>query len=129
MLQRCTNPKNPSFERYGGRGITVCERWRDFAAFQADMGEPPAGLTLDRKDNDLGYQPENCRWATDAEQTRNTRRNRRLTLDGRTQCMSDWARELGIRQQLISRRLSDGWPVERALAKDDGRRTRWELAK
>lgn len=74
MVQRTTNPRNPNWPYYGGRGITVCDRWRTFASFLADMGERPAGLTLDRVDNDRGYEPGNCRWATKSEQQRNQRR-------------------------------------------------------
>lgn len=74
MVQRCTNPRNPAWDDYGGRGITVCDRWRhDFAAFLADMGERPEGLTLDRIDNDRGYSPDNCRWTTWTVQRRNQR--------------------------------------------------------
>ena len=73
MVKRCTNPRNAAWENYGGRGITVCERWLKFENFLADMGERPAGLTIDRINNDLGYFKANCRWATRAEQNRNTR--------------------------------------------------------
>lgn len=74
MIQRTTNPRCDDWHNYGGRGITVCDRWRTFASFLADMGERPAGLTLDRVDNDRGYEPGNCRWATKSEQQRNQRR-------------------------------------------------------
>ncbi|KKL03559.1 hypothetical protein LCGC14_2624910 [marine sediment metagenome] len=74
MIQRCNNPNSSSYKRYGGRGIKVCDRWREsFAAFLADMGERPEGKTLDRKDNDGNYEPDNCRWATPKEQRANQR--------------------------------------------------------
>lgn len=73
MMQRCTNPKFDSYSNYGGRGIEVCERWKDFRLFYKDMGDRPKGKTLDRKDNDGGYSPENCKWSTQSEQLRNTR--------------------------------------------------------
>lgn len=73
MNARCNRPTAPDYERYGGRGITICARWGSFEAFLEDMGERPAGLTLDRKDNGGNYEKSNCRWATAAEQNRNTR--------------------------------------------------------
>lgn len=76
MKTRCLNPNTPAFQMYGARGITVCERWRSFAAFLEDMGERPAGGTIERRDNNKGYEPGNCCWATMAEQRRNQPRNR-----------------------------------------------------
>lgn len=74
MTQRCTNPKNDGYAGYGGRGITVCDRWKSFENFLADMGERPApDLTIERIDNDLGYGPDNCKWGTRTEQILNTR--------------------------------------------------------
>lgn len=74
MIQRTTNPRCPEWANYGGRGITVCDRWQDFEHFLADMGERPEGKTLDRKDNDWNYEPGNCRWATWKEQAASRRR-------------------------------------------------------
>ena len=76
MRQRCRDTREKTFYSYGGRGISVCERWNNFASFLADMGEAPPGLTLDRINNDLGYSPENCRWATYKEQNHNQRPKR-----------------------------------------------------
>lgn len=106
MRNRCYSPKNPSFEHYGGRGIEVCQQWRDdFDQFVADMGQAPEGSSLDRIDNDLGYSPENCRWATIKEQLNNQRRNHRITHDGQTQTLAQWADQLGIRVDTLHKRI------------------------
>jgi hypothetical protein len=115
MRQRCTNPNNPRYPHYGGRGIKYCERWEEFKNFYEDMGEKPKGLTIDRKDNDGNYQPDNCHWATYSVQNRNTRNNRNITFNGRTQCMMAWANETGIKYMTILFRLRYGWTVERTL--------------
>jgi hypothetical protein len=115
MLNRCTNPADLFFADYGRRGITVCERWHDFANFLADMGDRPDGLSIDRIDNNAGYSPENCRWATTAQQQRNRRSTRMYTHAGKTQAMTDWAAEYGIRFDTLRARLNRGDTFERAL--------------
>lgn len=78
MRNRCNNPSTPRYKDYGGRGITVCQRWDSFENFLADMGEAPEGKSIDREDNDKGYEPGNCRWATPSEQNENTRASVRV---------------------------------------------------
>jgi hypothetical protein len=117
MLQRCTNPNDPSFANYGGRGITVCDRWRRFELFYEDMGPRPLKQSMDRIDNSLGYFKENCRWAPDSVQATNKRTNRLLCYDGRSQTLAEWAREAGIEEDTLRRRIGKlGWTVERSLA-------------
>lgn len=96
MRSRCNKPDNEAYPRYGGRGIRVCERWSAFENFRLDMGDRPAGKTLDRIDNDGNYEPDNCRWATPAEQARNRRSNILLTIDGETKCLLDWCNEKNV---------------------------------
>lgn len=91
IFKRCTDPTELAYPKYGGRGITVCERWGKFENFLADMGVRPARTSIERKDNDGPYSPENCCWATRAEQARNTQRTIRVTIDGETLCLTDWA--------------------------------------
>ena len=118
MIQRCNNPKQPSYYRYGGRGITVCKRWRKFENLLKDMGEPPTDRhQIDRIDNDKGYCKSNCRWVTPQENSRNTRRNCWLMFKGRRQCVAAWAEEMGICPAVLQARLRLGWSVERALTK------------
>lgn len=116
MIQRCFNEKNDAYHRYGGRGIMVCERWRDFANFLADMGERPSRMTIERNDNNGNYEPGNCRWATKLEQANNTSWNRLITYQGRTQTLQQWSRETGISNILLRYRIvAAGWPVEKAF--------------
>lgn len=107
MLNRCRNPRVKSYADYGGRGIAVCERWRsDFAAFYADMGPRPSpSHSIDRIDNNGPYSPENCRWSTPAQQAINTRRNRRVSLNGKTQTLSQWASDMGVTAKVLRGRL------------------------
>ena len=115
MKHRCFNSRNRKYAIYGGRGITVCERWLTYENFLADMGEPPPGMSIDRIDNDKGYEPGNCRWATKETQRRNQRRCRRVTFDGRAQTLAEWAEELGFSLQVLQDRERRGWSVERAF--------------
>ena len=116
MLSRCYNPKDKRYARYGGRGITVCWRWAaSFDYFCQDLGAPPEGLTLDRINNDGPYSPENCRWATHEQQANNRAQAVMLTYNGKTQSISQWARELGLGVNTISVRHRQGQPPEQAL--------------
>ena len=115
MHRRCNDPTRPEYYRYGGRGIAVCERWMKYENFLADMGEKPDGLSLDRIDNDKGYSKENCRWATQTQQCRNTRRNILLTFCGMTKPLPEWAEITGISQPVIRERIKAGWPIEKTL--------------
>lgn len=118
MKSRCQNPNHRAYHHYGQRGITVDPRWEQFENFLSDMGPKPEGMSLDRKDNDLGYSPSNCRWATGVEQHNNTRTNRHLTIEGRTQTMAQWARERGLNYRTVKTRLNVlGWTPEEALAR------------
>lgn len=113
MWQRCTNPNNPKYPRWGGRGITVCERWRSFENFLADVGERPPGMTLDRRDNNGNYDPDNWRWATPAEQAANTR-NLKLTpevvaqvhvLTAQGMTMTAIGTQLGLNRHTVAKAL------------------------
>lgn len=115
MLQRCINPKNKSWENYGGRGITVCERWKTFDNFYADMGDPPLGATIERIDNNGSYEPGNCRWDTRTAQNRNQRQTVWLEYDGQVKPLTSWADDLGMPASAIRDRLKRGWSVERAV--------------
>lgn len=118
MRQRCRDEHCPGYPNYGGRGITICERWADFANFLADMGRRPSPKhSIDRIDNDGPYSPDNCRWATWAEQIRNRRSTRLLTAFGRTQCAKDWAVELGLHPSSFDFHLKRGETIESLAAK------------
>lgn len=116
MRDRCERRANARFNRYGGRGVKVCERWSDYANFLEDMGIRPPGKTLDRIDNNGDYAPGNCRWATQSEQQRNTSRSRVYEYQGKTMCLTDWAVELGISRNTIRSRIDDqGMSFEQAV--------------
>jgi hypothetical protein len=128
LRARCYTPTDAKFASYGARGITVCDRWREsFENFLADMGPKPSPRhSIDRKDNDGPYSPDNCRWATNYEQSLNKRNNRRLTLHGETLTLSEWEQRTGISQDTIGARLRSGWSADRALTTpvDTGKRHR-----
>jgi hypothetical protein len=105
MVQRCTNPKRQFWARYGGRGIKVYEPWLKFENFLADMGERPAGMTLDRKDNDKDYTPDNCVWATAKTQARNQSSTVRATINGDTRAVRDWCDHYQISYDTVRDRV------------------------
>lgn len=121
MLQRCKNPSASHYERYGGRGITVCDEWASFENFLADMGPCPRGFSIDRVDNEKGYSKDNCRWATRNDQMRNTSRTILLTLEleGVTQtlCLKDWSAKFGIPYPTVRKRIRSGMSPKDALQK------------
>lgn len=130
MRSRCNNKRHKFHRYYGGRGISVCQRWASFLNFLSDMGPQPRGMTLERKDNSKGYSPANCRWATRAEQVRNRRNNVLLTFRGFTACLNEWAREVGIPPHTLYYRIRKrGWSVKRALSEPVQTKMRNSLAK
>ena len=119
MMMRCKD--HPG---YAGRGIKVCERWRRFENFLADMGVRPANTTLGRRENDGDYCKDNCRWETNAQQARNKRGNVILEFAGRKQTLTDWATEKGLHRNTLSFRIRMGWPMELALGSSSSRSNR-----
>lgn len=106
MKDRCYNPKSKDFERYGARGIYVCDKWiKDFSAFFADMGKRPKGYSIGRIDNNGLYSPENCQWESPLQQANNTRKTRLITYKDKTMSVSAWARELDVTAQALCKRL------------------------
>lgn len=126
MIGRCENPKNPAFDRYGGRGIGICAEWRkSFQAFRdwarangyADM------LTIDRINNDGNYEPSNCRWATYTQQSRNRRCMKPITYQGETLLIPELAERCGLPADVLKNRIRRyGWPIELAVSLPVGRR-------
>ena len=116
MIQRCYNPQDRDYPRYGGRGVTVCLTWRAFPTFISDMGMPPSKAhTLDRIDNNGPYSKANCRWASPTEQANNRRTTRYLTVDGETKPLSVWCAALGIGSKTVLYRLKQGLSDRDAL--------------
>lgn len=116
MIRRCKYNSMDRFDRYGGRGITVCDRWLDFGNFLHDVGRAPSkDHSLGRIDNDRCYEPGNVRWETNFEQHRNTSRNRYIEYNGERMIVSDWAKKLGLKRTTLEERLKRGWSVEKAF--------------
>lgn len=124
MKARCYNPNTKRYSRYGGRGIKVCNRWlHSFPNFLEDMGSRPSSrYSIERKDNDKGYEPGNCIWATMKEQANNKSNNTRLTLNGETYTQREWSEIIGIGEKIISQRIKRGFTVEQALTFPKGHR-------
>ena len=122
MHSRCYRPSNPNFHSYGGRGISVCDRWHVFEHFLQDMGERPPGCTLDRfPDQNGDYRPDNCRWATAKQQGRNTRQNRYIEAFGEQLTVVEWAERTGLSHQCLLNRISAGWAPERIVSTPSAR--------
>lgn len=120
MVNRCSNENNPNYHSYGGRGIKVCDEWLSFPEFYKWALESgyDKSLTIDRIDNDDGYYPENCRWATVDQQANNKRSNKFITYNGETHTIAEWAKILGVKYKALHSRLSLGWTVERAFTQE-----------
>lgn len=127
MKQRCGNPKHTSYDRYGGRGITVCEEWNNsfdaFVEWAINNGYRD-DLTIDRIDVDGNYEPSNCRWATILEQANNTSQNVEITYKGETHSRSEWSRILNIKNATLQNRLNSGWSIEEAFETPPSKRNR-----
>lgn len=118
MKNRCLLESDPFYHRYGGRGIRVCDEWLSFEGFYASMGEPPSDQhSIERRKTDGHYEPGNCRWATRLEQQNNRSTNRRITLDGVTRTVAEWARHSGIPSSTILERLRRGWEEGDAITR------------
>lgn len=116
MRERCGDPNNNRYQYYGGKGVRVCDRWQNsFSNFFADMGERPEGMSLDRVENNLHYDKENCRWADSKTQARHGKRY--VEFNGKKQTLAEWGAELGIKRRTLSARLHVlKWPLDRVLA-------------
>ena len=117
MLDRCSNKKSARFKQYGGRGVTVCDRWQeDFLAFLSDMGLAPGPeYSMDRIDNDGNYEPGNCRWADASTQAANKQKTIRVEIDGQVMCLSHACKKLGIDRRIAGKRLRRGEPIAAVL--------------
>jgi len=122
MLKRCRNKNDRAYKRYGALGITVRKEWEEFEKFYADMGDRPAGKTIDRIEGTKGYYKDNCRWATLQEQCANRSSNAIITIGAKSMCIAEWSRQSGIPQSTIWARISRGWsPVRSVFGRLDNR--------
>ena len=116
MCSRCNCTNGPRYKDWGGRGVTVCDKWKKFEGFYEDMGDKPSAQhSLERKDNNKGYDKDNCYWATSKEQSLNRRSNRRLSHSGLELTIKEWADRTGLKPVTISSRLLRGYSTEQAL--------------
>lgn len=123
MKSRCYDPKRDAFKNYGGRSIRVCEAWHKFEAFYRDMGDPPKGATLERKDNNKDYSPDNCGWVSREAQANNRRDNRLVTFNNETLTVMQWVKRTGLSRSTLYNRLDNPrWSIERALTKPSQRK-------
>lgn len=119
MKSRCTNKNNPKWQRYGGRGVSICVEWMDFETFLRDMGEcPNDSYSIDRIDKDGNYCPQNCRWADSKQQSRNSSAARLLVINGEKRCVSEWSEVSGVNKMTILNRLSKGWSDKDAVFRE-----------
>lgn len=115
LRDRCNNPNNHEYKNYGGRGIKVCDRWNEFKNFYDDMGNVPAGYSIERIDVNGDYESSNCVWASLDDQSKNKTNNRYISYDGKSMTLKDWSRELGISYWTLHARLRRGWTTEEIL--------------
>lgn len=116
IIQRTSNPQNKRFGDYGERGIRLCERWRSFENFLADMGlRPSPQHSIERKDNNGDYEPGNCEWATNEQQAANRRSNINLSLNGETHHLAEWSRRIGVKRATLEYRWHAGWDDAKIL--------------
>jgi len=116
IKDRCFNPRHKSWKDYGGRGITMHPAWRDsFEAFYRDVGEPPVGLSIDRKNNDGNYEPGNVRFTDMFTQHNNRRGNRLIAFNGKIRTIAQWARIVGVKKATLYKRFEEGWSIKRTL--------------
>lgn len=124
MNHRCHNPNATNYERYGGRGITICDRWKEFKYFYEDMGDKPPGMTLGRKDNDGPYSPENCEWQTVTTQANNRISTRLIEFQGVKLSVAEWSRKTGIPDYTITRRIDRKLPMDQVFGTITDERTK-----